>query len=84
MTNNQTISIFIGLILYLFILAVFLNYAGKDLNVEYDQQGHEINKTFIGNIVTAIGSFPWWLNTIFITIPFALLIWGAILLLLHG
>lgn len=84
MTNNQTIVIFIALILYLVGLGFLFNAIGNDLNIKYTETGQEINGNFVGNIVTGIEDCPIWLNTIFIIIPVALLIWLAVLLILHG
>lgn len=99
MTNNQTITYFIVVLVYLISLGFIFNAIGNDIPLEYDSETKSLcqsvsatslitgtctDKTFIGNIVTGISNAPIWFNTIFIIIPVVLLVVMGILLILHG
>lgn len=98
MTANQTLPIFITLLIYLVGLGFLLNAIGDDVLIDatYTEKsiptgvsgniltGFETEDTIVGNIVTGINSLPTWLNVIFITIPVILLIIIGLLLIIHG
>lgn len=94
MTANQTLTIFIILILYFVGMGFLMYYIGQDTDITIEGVSTDnkfvcknitcTEKTFVGNIVTGIDSLPIWLNTVAFIIPLALLVLIGILLLIHG
>jgi hypothetical protein len=92
MTSNQTIVVFITLLVYLVGMSFLLSAIGKDIPINYGHDEYNLcknpplctEKTFIGGIVTSVTDLPMWANTILIIIPVALLILLIVLLVLHG
>jgi hypothetical protein len=93
MTSNQTIVVFIVLLVYLVGMSFLLSAIGQDIPLNnVGSQSYSLcknpplctEKTFIGGIVTTVGDLPVWANTILIIIPVALLVLLIVLLVLHG
>lgn len=88
MTNNQTIIIFIATLVYLISIPFVLDAFSEDISGVHQDSGNRGFFSSIGdfsfNVVSSIQEIPIWINTIFIGVPFMMLIVSAVLLLLHG
>lgn len=92
MTANQTLPVFIVLLIYLVGMSFLLSAIGQDIPIDYGEDSYNLcqdpplctEKTFIGGIVTTVNDLPVWANTILILIPVGLLILLIVLLILHG
>ena len=91
MTANQTVIIFISLLLYFIVCGTILGFVQNDIPITTNGEEYSFcknvlctEKTFFGNFIANIDGLPLWFNGIFFGIPLAVLIIIGILLLLHG
>lgn len=81
MQTNRT-TIFLVCLVYLLLLAFFLDAIGNSLAINYTTTGQSLGTTisflgmtielgggFFGNIVLSVSTIPLWVNTILIIVP---------------